>query len=40
MIILFKDLKKLAHKLGVHTSGLTYSQILNAVKREQAKLKS
>ena len=34
-MILFKDLIKMAHKLGVHTKGLTYSQILKAVRNKQ-----
>jgi len=31
IMILFKDLIKIAHKLGIHTKGLTYSQILKHV---------
>jgi hypothetical protein len=34
-MILYKDLIKMAHKLGLHTRGLTYSQILKAVKNKQ-----
>jgi len=34
-MILYKDLIKMAHKLGLHTRGLTYSQILKAVKNRQ-----
>jgi hypothetical protein len=30
-MVLYKDLIKMAHRLGVHTRGLTYSQILRAV---------
>ena len=30
-MILYKDLIKIAHKLGIHTKGLTYSQILKHV---------
>jgi len=33
-MILYKDLIKIAHQLGIHTRGLTYSQILRAVKNK------
>jgi len=36
-MILYKDLIKMAHRLGVHTKGLTYSQILRAVNNKQQK---
>ena len=32
--ILFKDLIKMAHKLGITTRGLTYSQILRAIENK------
>ena len=32
-MILYKDLIKMARQLGLHTNGLTYSQILNHVNR-------
>ena len=30
-MILYKDLIKMAHRLGIHTKGQTYSQILKHV---------
>jgi hypothetical protein len=38
-MILFKDLIKMAHVLGIHTKGLTYSQILKHVKNKQNALR-
>jgi|LauGreDrversion4_2_1035121.scaffolds.fasta_scaffold148276_3 hypothetical protein len=38
-MVLYKDLIKQAHKLGLHTKGLTYSQILRAVQVQQSKQK-
>lgn len=40
MMVLFKDLVREAHKLGLHTKGLTYSQILRHVEAERAKRQS
>jgi hypothetical protein len=34
-MILYKELIKTAHQLGIHTRGLTYSQILKAVRAKQ-----
>ena len=34
-MILYKDLIKMAHKLGLPTKGLTYSQILKHVENKQ-----
>ena len=34
-MVLYKDLIEMAHRLGVHTKGLTYSQILKAVNNKQ-----
>ena len=39
IMILFKDLIKMAHALGIHTKGLTYSQILKHVKNKQNEAK-
>lgn len=33
-MILYKDLIKMAHQLGLHTKGLTYSQILKHVQEK------
>jgi hypothetical protein len=38
-MILFKDLIKMAHALGIYTKGLTYSQILKHVKNKQNEAK-
>jgi hypothetical protein len=38
-MILYRDLIKLAHQLGIHTRGLTYSQILKHVKNKVGSLK-
>lgn len=35
--ILYKDLIKMAHRLGITTKGLTYSQILKHVKATKNK---
>lgn len=34
-MILYKDLIKTAHRLGIHTKGQTYSQILKYVMEAQ-----
>lgn len=34
---MYKDLIKMAHQLGIHTKGQTYSTILKHVKAKQSK---
>jgi hypothetical protein len=34
-MILYRELIKMAHQLGIHTKGLTYSQILKHVRAKQ-----
>ena len=36
-MIMYKDLIKMAHQLGIHTRGLTYSQILKHVQKKSLK---
>jgi hypothetical protein len=33
-MIMYKDLIKMAHQLGIHTKGLTYSQIFKHVQNK------
>lgn len=34
-MVMYKDLIKMAHQLGIHTKGQTYSQILKHVQNKQ-----